>query len=480
MCHVGPEPIIRVGISTRKSGALLLLIQEFCKSYSYAQELGYYHTMKGRKLFAVLAVAMMACGSTDAQNLLGRLAESAKNAAENAVNSAVSKIPGNKQSSKASSSIASSGSYDGIVTTRGTYPEGSDPFMEFVDELAPSIELTNYESYFPEVGEVQPKKFSSISEAVKAYPKLPAAAQIVSGDPAPAKAILEFKGTAIRMNGNTTISSIDAFKREAAAMSKTNKATAAQMAQVQGTAMETFRLMDKYGVDPDKMSEAELMDFMRKRAASGELKLPDGLSVSDLVDEPETDDDKLSAKIDEFVEKVNDLVISNTLAVGPSVVNPAIKSEFDEIKASWKDSDSYRNVYEIEKDIDKRALDYFHSSPEYSNGVDIDYPPFWVEGRKKENTIINDFNTANAVRWVKVLQSELDKYLPLLDELAKLDSEIDAMYPDRQSTDNLIYKNNLGQAFMGVSSLIDPILEKAYAMPCVGAVAESDVMAMGM
>ncbi len=41
--------------------------------------------MNGRKLLAVLAVAMIACGSADAQNLLGRLAERAKNAAENAV-----------------------------------------------------------------------------------------------------------------------------------------------------------------------------------------------------------------------------------------------------------------------------------------------------------------------------------------------------------------------------------------------------------
>ncbi len=41
--------------------------------------------MKHRKLLAAVAIALLACGSADAQNVLGRLAERAKNAAENAV-----------------------------------------------------------------------------------------------------------------------------------------------------------------------------------------------------------------------------------------------------------------------------------------------------------------------------------------------------------------------------------------------------------
>ncbi|MCQ2146410.1 MAG: hypothetical protein MJZ16_02730 [Bacteroidales bacterium] len=434
-----------------------------------------------KKILSIIASSLLILSLAPDANaqLLKKLGEAAKSAAENAVNTAASKIPGNKQNSKSTPAATNNGNSNDNVTTRGTYPEDTDPFIEFVDNLGSTIELSNLNSYFPEMEEIQPKKFSSISEAIKAYPKLPTAAQIVSADPAAAKAYLEFKGTATRLFGNSTISSIDAIKREANTISKKNNVSAAQMAQAQDTAMEMFKLMEKYGIDPDKMSEAELMDFMKKRAASGELKLPAGVTVADIIaDEEETADDKLDAKIQEIVEKVNNLVVTNPSALGASTLNPAIKSVFDEIMASWKGSDSYKKVYDIEKDIDKRALEYFEKDSRYKNGELVDYPSFWVDGRKKENAIINDLNTANANKWVKVLQAELDKYLPLLDEIAALDKEIDALYPDKQSSSNLMYKNNLGQAFSGASYLIDAVLEKAYAMPLIGTVAEADKMSM--
>ena len=60
--------------------------------------------MNRTRIFTVAVLAVLACGSADAQNILGRLAERAKNAAENAVgnkienaiNGAIDKAPSKK------------------------------------------------------------------------------------------------------------------------------------------------------------------------------------------------------------------------------------------------------------------------------------------------------------------------------------------------------------------------------------------------
>lgn len=426
--------------------------------------------MNCKRILAVLAIALSVSTVVDAQNALGRIANRAKKAAENAVgskvenviSSAVNKALGNPQNSNSGDAAASHSSYYGET----------DSYIVYVDGLVSTVESG---VGFPDLGDVQSKSFESISDAVKACPKLPTAAQIVSKDPAPARAIMEFAGTASRMMGNYSISSIDAYKRDAGASSK-NNVSAAQMAQTRGTAMEMFRLMEKHGVDPEKMSEAELMEFTKKMVASGELKLPAGVSAADLVSEDDSADDKLGAKINELTEVVNRIVINNSMMAGVISGKNPIDHAANQIKASWKGSDAYKKVYEIEKDIDGKLDEYFRKHS--SNGAIIDYPSFWVDGRKKENAIINDFNKASAGKWVKALQTELDKYLPLLDEIAKLDAEIDALYPDRKSSENLGHKNSLSQAFMSVSTLIEDILEKAYAMPYIENVAESNKMAM--
>lgn len=58
------------------------------------------------------------------------------------------------------------------------------------------------------------------------------------------------------------------------------------------------------------------------------------------------------------------------------------------IRASWKDSDAYKKVYEIEKDIDKRAIGYIDNNSAYKNGDVVSFPSFWEEGRKKHNVLL--------------------------------------------------------------------------------------------
>lgn len=449
-----------------------------------------------KKIFAIITTALLIlciAPSANAQ-LLKKLGDAAKSAAENAVSSAVSKIPGKKQNTKPeTSATAESNTKDTkakvpalfganqneIVTTHGTYPEGTDPFLEFVDNLGSTATFDRYENNFPEVEKIQEKNFTSISEAAKAYPMLPSSEQLVNQDPAPAKDFMEFSGTATKFAGYYTNLSVSAIKIEANANSKLKKATPAQMAQVQGTAMEMYNLMLKNGIDPEKMSEAELMEFMKQKAASGELKLPEGLSASDIVVEEEASEhDILSSKIDDFSDRVEKALMKKTAEMGISGISESLKSLYTEIQTSWKDSDAYKKVYDIEKDIDQRTLEYFKNHPDYgNNGAVLVYPPFWVEGRKNENAIINDFNMANAGKWLNYLQTELNSYLPLLEEMAELDSEIDEKFPNKEESDNLILKCNLSNAFMNLSTLVNSVLDKSYVMPLVSGVTESDQIA---
>lgn len=437
----------------------------------------HYHNLNMKKIFTISTSALLIlCFAPNANaQFFKKLGEAAKSAAEDAISSTVSKISGKKQDTKPETPATYGSSRNETATTYGTFPEGTDPYQEFTDGLGSTAKFDRYKNYFPEVGDISQKTFSSISEAAKAYPTLPSAEQLINQDQAPARAFLEFSGTAMNFTGYYNNLAAGAYRIEARATSKMRKGTPAQMAQIEGSAMEMFNLMQKYGVDPEKMSDAELMEFMKQRAASGELKLPEGLSASDIVVEEEVSEyDKISSRIDDLSDRLEKALLKKTAESGISGISEALNSLYTEIQSSWKDSDAHKKVYDIEKDIDQRALDYFKNNPDYYTNASLTYPSFWVDGRKNENAVIADFNLANARKWLNMLQEELDSYLPILEEISELDSEIDSKFPDKEGSDNLSLKRNLSSAFFSLSTLIDGILDKSYSMPLVSGVTESD------
>lgn len=269
---------------------------------------------------------------------------------------------------------------------------------------------------------------------------------------------------------------VEKGKREGKFSSHT---TASQRAKMDAGAAKTFQLMQKHNVDPEKMSDKEMEDLVKKWVASGELKMSDlggmpGASASFEEDEKDAKD-VIGDKISAYIDKIQELNIQGVTLADILQLRNKLNALYEEIQTSWIGSDAYKQVYDIEKDIDARAWEYIEKHEDYgNNGAVIEYPPFWVEGRKKENAIIKQFNLEQAGKWRNMLQGYIDTLLPTYQEAAELETELNAAFTDKTDALFPMYKANLANSVAALHNALRYILDYAYDVPVVYGVDESN------
>lgn len=431
-----------------------------------------------------------------AQAFLKGLADKAKakvekkveNAADNAVDKVLNmNLSKNKKQAatglKAPSSTGNSG--DGVVTTRGTYAPGEDPYIIFVDELAAPDVPTSLSGIFDEVElqEAKEVKFPSFADAVKAFPSFPTAEQVVNQDTIPIKAMRAFKKGCEYLI-ETTAESVTKIqlKAKAKVSGKNSAASSSPLTQMNGDAMQILKLMQKHGIDPEKTSEKDMQAFVLKMISTGELKMPTGGGVidADYSDEQESAIDKVSAKVDALEGKVNEFVAEHGLTISMPGHDRELRELYAKLQATWKGSSEYKQVYDIEKDIDKRSLDYFEHHPDYRKGTDIPYPAFWVEGRKKENEIIRKVNIACAGMWLQSFSKVQEAAKPLCQEVADVDAELEVTFSDKEDLIYATLKHRILVAFQSLTIYYPVIVGNTYGLPLVETVGEDDKLYQAM
>ena len=399
-------------------------------------------------IFAALTIA---CASANAQSMLERLGQRAKEAVgekvEGAVNAGLGKIMGGKQGQTQSQTSNNNGSNDDFIyTARGAFNKGDDPYKLYVDALN-NDPNTNYYDAYKELTDMGGDKssfaFKNISEVVAAYPGIPTARQmaISSERKASSEALRNY------CCGVASYQSIDMVEqandlRVAASMVSTGSSH-------NGAAMQkaVFDGAKKLGKTPEQLTEDEIMAILEGMDASPFA------AVSAATDGEEFDSiiDRISAILDRAMS-TNVTILK---------VERSLDQIVPELNVAWNDSEARQQVYDNETDIDPRIVSYWDQTKKN------DYPEFWKEGRRAQNAIIDKFNIQQAVKWRKVLQTELEPYIALLQEIAAADAELESLARDKTLLDYAIAKNQINSAFMMVSLVVINVTQFAYAVPLV-------------
>lgn len=409
--------------------------------------------------------------STQAQAYLRSL----ENRAKNKVIERIEKNAGkSKESDKSAANTQTSKSGADVQTTQGVYSQGVDPFKIYVDNLTAPETCQFLSSDFNDlkVNTQKDVKFLTCADAIKALPALPTAEQMIKLDAAPVQAMNDFtKGCNYYYAYVTDIYTNATQKAKNQIASKRSKAGSPQMNNA--NAMQMLQLMQKHGIDPQKTSDKEMEAFVMKMIASGELQLQGGGGVVDA-----NYSDAQEAAIDKIDNKINEL--NNKLAAFYEKYNSEVynfgkekklRALYTEQQKAWSTSDAYKQVYNIEKDIDNRSLVYIKNNPSC-----INYPDFWVAGRKQENEAITKFNLANAIKWRAILQEVADDQQPLLNEFSAIETELEAAFSNKEDMSYAMLKQHLSVAFFQWAKFYDIVYSNSYGLPLVRSVSEDSTI----
>lgn len=336
----------------------------------------------------------------------------------------------------ASASIANAQS---IVTTRGTYPARTNPFMDMAKELCPAdqeFEPGNvYDKLSSGVKAGAAKEFADLSELLAAFPTLPSAKQMICSKEECAKEMEAF------------ITAVDEFCGEQRLAISTLSSAASKRPAAAASVQTSIppELMALAGKDPEKMSEEELIAIAMKmanaRQANGQSA---AYAAIDRSDEDEEAIDEISDKIYEATDKASTAMASYGYGYGPLKLQKPLNALFNEIVAAWPESSECAQVAAIEKDIDAKTLKYWadNNISTYGN-MKVTFPQSWYEGRKQENEIISGYNMPVAIKWRKTVQGAFDTAMPLLSEMAELDAELEKLFTDKSDSIYTMLKKQL-------------------------------------
>ncbi len=448
----------------------------------------------------VLAFVTMMCSSVDvnAQGFLKGLADKAKDKVkekiekkvDNAVGNAADKVLNGK--SKGGKSEAKSngktndvirlkekyGEHDGFIyTTHGVYDAGEDPFQIYVEQLAAPATGDRSSIYTSNEVEADDVTFRTIEEAIKAFPPLPTVQQMLSQDAAPVKALENFSHGVSKLGETYSLHMVEAT---GAAKKKAAGKKGISSAQMDNGAAQIFAYMQKHGIDPDKMSDKEMEALLKKAVMSGEIKIGGtGFAIDPgYTEEQDEAVGKIGEKVDAILAKPNEFAKTEGFySFDAFNLDKTLKPLYTEIQSAWLKSDACKQVYAIEKDIDKRAWEYFEKNPDKDKSGDgLEYPDFWVQGRKQQNEIIRKFNTEQSEKWRKVLQEAYDKYLPSVKEIPVVDKELEALLTDKNDLIYSTLKQHLATALMQWNLIYTTLLSKSYGVPLVSETFERDTI----
>lgn len=417
-----------------------------------------------------MAMTMMAFApEAQAQGFLKGLADKAKEK----VKEKVVKATTSGSDKTAETTVAKPAQQGGQVVSNATNTAGGSS-QELIDDLMREQEFSNPREVFEDITlhTAEPQEgitFNSLAEAIKALPQLPTATQVVTSDEAWVVAVNDFTKRCL----NFSIGLTERFSNSVRNITQgagVPKATEDQKKMAQASAMKILELMQKHGIDPEKTSDKEMEAFVKKMYASGELKMPGGIGNIEafMDDEAESDDDfdAIREKIQALQEAYFELIASTTImdAFG---LNKRLEALHNEIIASWKGSEANKKVLAMDLALDKRFGDFVKDNPSWGKEGEENYPPFWTEERIKENKVIEDFNKANAEKWLKVISDAMNEKMSVVKEIKAIDDEIEASFSNKNDVTYCDLKNQLAGVYRAWATVFHTAMEKAYGMPCV-------------
>lgn len=246
------------------------------------------------------------------------------------------------------------------------------------------------------------------------------------------------------------------------------------MAQM-GSAMELLAELQREGIDPENITEEQAVALMKKRLANGQVKMPANASAIPSYSEAQ---EETMDELDELIEALQlhaNEAMSGALTGDAFGLNHKLQAYYDEMQQAWLTSDACKQVRDIETDIDTRAKEYLRNHP----GAEA-YPAYWVEGRKKQNQLIDGFNQANAQKWLKAIEEVLENGKLLLAEFSTVDNQLEDAFSNKQDRMYAMMKQRVIAAIFPFMISLCDVPDMAYDLPQVCGVSEDPSNVVGM
>ena len=137
----------------------------------------------------------------------------------------------------------------------------------------------------------------------------------------------------------------------------------------------------------------------------------------------------------------------------------------DEFYQDWLASDEAKQIDAIEKALWERIDQWVRGLP--VNTTEAPYPGWWVDERKKENALIDQWNKRAAQRWVSEIAKN-QQFTAVFEQAAALEEENERL-GKQGDPDNFIYLMNKRQLLIIFNQLTNLFLPYRDAMlfPCV-------------
>lgn len=351
-----------------------------------------------------------------------------------------------------------------IVTTNGTYSAGSEPFLDYAKDLIYTSDRFEPGEYYHDlyVGvEVETDmEFTSLKELVASIPALPSARQIISSPKESAAELAEFEASSTRF--------VEYQLAIFSAMMPAGRPSASASYQP----AITPELMALAQMDPEKMSEEELMAIALKMAAQRQAAGAGVIAAPEYSEEQDKAIDELDESLDGIEEMVNKYTMTYAMTGDAMNIKKNLTKLHDELVATWPVSEECLRISEIEKDIDGKALKYFADRHIYDYANER-FPQCWYDGRKEQNRIIDAYNMPAVIRWRKTVQAGIDAAKPILDEMVAIDEKIEKTFPDKTDSIYRMLKQRISGDFLKYIPVVTATMSYVYDYPVICSVCET-------
>jgi len=377
-----------------------------------------------------------------------------------------------------------------------------------------------YDVFSPDIEEDEQSaiSFETYSDAVKAAPVMPTADDLSSYEARKAYYDGKVKSVEIALNvmGNKRL--MAAAQRSlgmGAQPMPSQTPTGGQqrqelIQQIMPSPAEMMEAIQKAGIDMDNATEEQMMkavapaiakkwgvsedeclkvlEMCRKNPQAVESYMQNKfpalyakLSKAKPVDAPEEmKESDMEVRYIEINQEVADTLgafieaLNNERLEQLTVLQQANGTLDEESKAStfekeWNQSETRQQIIKMENDLSKRLEAWMEAN---NKGYNDPMPAFWVEGRKAQNKLIDEYNARQAASWIAEATKEMALMKARAEWLASVDAQIETM--KAESGETFGYKTCRNTVDGAITIIMEYVLacKQPLSMPLVDHVLE--------
>lgn len=399
-----------------------------------------------KKLFTLVALALIAGSNANAQSLLRGLGNAAKQAVEKKISDAANGKNNRAQEEVTATETAAPSASS--MSARGNSAKAED--FEYAQELIseeysrPDWDLDIDEDDL----DLLPGK--SFKDALGFTPAMPKAADVINEEGVAAfnltmtTAVKSAEKIALGYMSNVQEWTKAKYNAAPAPAAKGNAKAVAPVISVE----EIMAAFQAKGLNIATATEEQTNDVAAELVAK---KM--GISKAEALKLMQEDEDQPKTRAEEIAEELTQLQMkqfedmaaaaqaasANLMAIfgggvqaGEEGMSGALAALSKKIVKGWAKSEECKKVNQMEMELDAKLQEWMKSN---NTGYNDNFPDWWTKGREEQNKVIDAYNEKSMEKWIETVMKHIKKDQADAEHLVELDSELDAMSAADKNTE---------------------------------------------